>query len=93
MITELDARDHRLPADEAERDCRVAATYRDYLDVMLDQPRLRSIGVWGLSDRYSWLTWHEPRDDGLPVRPLPFDHEMKRKPAWNAIANALSGGL
>lgn len=89
MITELDVRDHKLPADVIERDCRVAATYRAYLDVVLDQPRLRSITVWGLSDRYSWLVEFEPRDDGNPVRPLLFDHEMKRKPAWNAIANAL----
>lgn len=90
MITELDVRDHTLPADIAERDCRVASTYQAYLDVVLDQDRLRSLAVWGLSDRYSWLNEFEPRDDGLPVRPLPLDRDMKRKPAWNAIANTLS---
>lgn len=90
MVTELDVRDHKLPADIAERDCQVAATYHAYLEVVLDNPRLRSIAVWGLSDRYSWLTEFEPRDDGMLVRPLPFDLDMKRKPAWNAIANALA---
>ncbi|MDH3662289.1 MAG: endo-1,4-beta-xylanase [Alphaproteobacteria bacterium] len=91
MVTELDVRDHELAADVAERDCGVAATYQAYLDAVLDQPRLRSLAVWGLSDRYSWLSEFEPRDDGLPVRPLPLDREMKRKPAWNAISKALAG--
>lgn len=91
MITELDVRDRKLPADPAERDCRVADTYRAYLDVVLDNPNLRSIAVWGLSDRYSWLTEFEPRNDGKPVRPLPLDGDLKRKPAWHAISNALGG--
>ncbi len=90
MITELDVRDHELPADPTERDCRVADTYRAYLDVVLDNPNVRSITVWGLSDRYSWLSEFEPRADWRPVRPLPLDADMNRKPAWNAISNALS---
>lgn len=90
MITELDVRDHKLPADVGERDCRVAAVYQAFLDVVLDQPRLRSIAVWGLSDRFSWLSAYEPRDDGLPVRPLPLDQDMQRKPAWTAISRALA---
>ncbi|MEM7044713.1 MAG: endo-1,4-beta-xylanase [Pseudomonadota bacterium] len=90
MVTELDVRDHELPADPSERDCLVAATYQGYLDVVLDQPNLRSIAVWGMSDRYSWLQEFQPRDDGKPVRPLPLDAEMNRKPAWNAISNSLA---
>lgn len=90
MITELDVRDHKLPAGVRERDCTVAATYQAYLDVVLAQKRLRSIAIWGLNDPQSWLNEFEPRDDGQPVRPLPFDQDMNRKPAWNAISNALS---
>ena len=44
--------------------------------------------TWGLSDRGSWLSPHAPRQDGLPVRPLPLDAQLNRKLAWNAIANA-----
>ncbi|MGI9509176.1 MAG: endo-1,4-beta-xylanase [Geminicoccaceae bacterium] len=90
MITELDVRDNSFPADVSVRDCQVAETYRAYLDMMLDQPRLRSITVWGLSDRFTWLGEREPRDDGKPVRPLPFDRDMQRKPAWNAISRSLA---
>lgn len=90
MITELDVRDQNLPADPLTRDCYVADTYRSFLDVVLDKPKVRSVAVWGLSDRYSWLGYFAPRDDGEPVRPLPFDREMRRKPAWSAIAEALS---
>ena len=91
MVTELDVRDENLPAHVKERDCRVAAVYREYLDVLLAQPRLRSLAVWGLSDRYSWLSEFAPRDDREPVRPLPLDAEMNRKPAWHAISEALGG--
>ncbi len=89
MITELDVSDQGLSADKAERDCLIAETYKHYLDVVLANPNVRSLAVWGLSDRYSWLSEFKPRDDGQPVRPLPLDVELKRKPAWNAISNAL----
>jgi endo-1,4-beta-xylanase len=41
--------------------------------------------TWGLSDRRTWLSTAEPRADGLPVRPLPLDADLKRKPAWGEI--------
>jgi endo-1,4-beta-xylanase len=44
--------------------------------------------TWGLGDRYSWLAKFKPREDGLPVRPLPFDESLAGKPAWTATANA-----
>jgi endo-1,4-beta-xylanase len=90
MITELDARDHGLPADETARDCLVAETYRAFLDVVMATPSLRSLAVWGLSDRYSWLNYMESRDDGESMRPLPLDSNLQRKPAWNAISRAIA---
>ena len=91
MITELDVSDDQLPANVEARDCRVAAVYQSYLDMMLEQPRLISLAAWGLSDRYSWLNEFRPRKDDQPVRPLPFDADLRRKPAWQAMAKALSG--
>ena len=90
MITELDVRDQELPSDIERRDCIVADSYKAYLDVLLDKPNIRSIAVWGLSDRYSWLGEFRPRPDGAPVRPLPLDADLKRKPAWIAISDALA---
>lgn len=88
LITELDVSDQGLPADIADRDRLVADAYREYLDVVLDEPAVIAVLTWGLSDRYTWLSEFKPREDGLPVRPLPLDENLERKPAWYAIAQA-----
>ena len=88
MITELDVGDLGLPKDINERDRLVAQHYYDYLTVVLDEPAVIGVLTWGLSDRYTWLSKKRPRSDGLPVRPLPLDRDLNRKPAWYAIAKA-----
>ena len=91
LITELDVNDRRLPADIPTRDAGVAAATRDYLDLTLSYPRLRDVLMWGMADHISWLqTWHEaPRTDGVPMRPLPYDAQLKAKPMREAIAQSL----
>ncbi len=91
LITELDVNDRRLPAATPARDAGVAAAARDFLDVTLAYPRLRDILVWGLADSVSWLqTWDEaPRKDKLPMRPTPFDAQLKAKPMKQAIIDAI----
>lgn len=88
LITELDVVDEELPADLNERDRAVAAAYAEYLSVVLDEPAVIAVLTWGLSDRYTWVSSFFPRSDNLPVRPLPLDHNLDRKPAWSAIARA-----
>lgn len=88
MITEIDVIDKDWPADLATRDRLVAAAYEDYLSVVLEEPAVIGVVSWGLSDRYTWLSSFHPRDDGLPVRPLPLDDTLQPKLAWNAIARA-----
>ncbi len=88
VITELDVRDNREPADIATRDAAVAAQTRAYLDAMLDSPAVLGVLSWGLSDRRSWLNDELPRSDKLPQRPLPLDAALNRKPMWTAIAEA-----
>jgi endo-1,4-beta-xylanase len=88
LITELDVRDQKLPADISTRDRMVAAAYEDYLSVVLDEKAVIAVITWGLSDRYTWLTNFAPRPDKLPVRPLPLNSNLQRKLAWNAIARA-----
>ena len=88
MITELDVRDHKLPEDINVRDRLVAKAYEDFLSVALDEPAVIAVMTWGLSDRDTWLSRYSPRQDGLPVRPLPLDEQLNRKLAWNAIARA-----
>lgn len=88
LITEMDVSDGKLPSNVAVRDRIVAGVYEDYLSVVLDEPAVISVVTWGLSDQYTWLSKDYPRKDGVPVRPLPLDAELKRKLAWNAIARA-----
>jgi endo-1,4-beta-xylanase len=94
QITELDVTDERAPSDIKERDHMVADEYARFLDVALDETAVKVLITWGISDRHSWIVRHETnnlkwRTDDLPSRPLPFDAELARKPAWTAIVNAL----
>lgn len=90
LITELDVADDQLPPAVEVRDRIVAGAYEDYLSVVLDEPAVIAVITWGLSDRYTYLSEFHPRADGLPVRPLPLDQDLKPKLAWNAIARAIT---
>ena len=91
LITEFDVNDRRLPGDIAQRDAGVAAAARDYLELTLSYPRLRDFLLWGMADHISWLqTWDEaPRKDKLPMRPCPYDAQLRAKPLRQAIADAM----
>lgn len=89
IITELDVRDQRLPANIPARDATVASHARAWLDAVLPHPAVLGLLTWGLSDRTTWLNDKFPRADGLPQRPLPLDLDLHRKKLWTAIAGAL----
>ena len=89
LVTEFDVSDRALPSDPATRDAGVAAIAREWLDVTLASPRLKRFLCWGLGDRYSWLQVDQPRADGLPKRPSPYDEQLRPKPLRAAIADAL----
>lgn len=88
LITELDVIDKNLPLNIHVRDRLVAEVYEDYLTVVLDEPAVIAVLTWGLSDRYTWHSSFNPREDKAPVRPLPLDAQLKHKLAWNAIARS-----
>jgi endo-1,4-beta-xylanase len=95
QITELDVTDEAAPADIARRDRLVADAYRRFLDAVLVEPAVKMVVTWGLSDRHSWIVRKETnpvrwRKDGLPSRPLPFDADLRPKPACAAIAAAFA---
>lgn len=90
-ITELDVKDQSLPSNIAARDAGVAAQYHTFLSTVLAHPAVNTVIIWGLSDRLTWLSGQAPRADGLPVRVLPLDDQLQRKPAWTAIVDALNG--
>lgn len=90
MITEMDVSDARCPRDRRVRDTLVAETYRCFLEVVLESCTTLAVQTWGLSDARTWLTTARPRPDGAALRPLPLDRAGRRKPAWHALAAALS---
>ena len=95
QITELDVTDESAPADIPARDQLIADTYRRFLDAALDEPAVKMVVTWGLSDRHSWIVRRETnetkwRKDKLPSRPLPFDANLQLKPAYTAIAEAFA---
>ncbi|QKE02862.1 endo-1,4-beta-xylanase [Nocardioides marmotae] len=89
LITELDVLDEGLPKAPRPRDRKVADVYRHYLDVTLDEPAVKAVIAFGLTDRYTWLEEDQPREDGAPRRPLAFDRSLRPKPAYTAISNAI----
>jgi endo-1,4-beta-xylanase len=89
FVTELDVQDGTLPANTGARDQAVAQIYSRFLSATLRQPAVRGIVTWGLADPFSWLGGYRPRNDGLPVRPLPFDAEFQPKAAYYAMAATL----
>ena len=88
-ITELDVNDQMLAGTVAERDAVVADHYRAFLKVALLEPAVKMVNTWGLSDRHTSKSTLLPRADGAEVRPLPFDRDLRPKPAAFAIAEAL----
>jgi endo-1,4-beta-xylanase len=90
MITELDVSDQYAPADIAVRDAVVADAYQEILSCVLSVPATAAVVTWGLSDIHTWLSTSRPRSDARPVRPLLYADTMRKKPAWNAVAKALS---
>lgn len=90
VITELDVKEDNKRASLAERDRRVADEAASYLAVALEEPAVRGVVTWGLSDRHSWL---QDQSRGLPSpseaprlnRGLPYDAALTRKDMYWAL--------
>jgi endo-1,4-beta-xylanase len=89
LITEMDVIDDGLPDAVGPRDRGVADVYRRYLDVVLDERAVISVTQYGLSDRWTEENDDNPRADGAARRPCPYDEDLKPKPSYYAIRNAL----
>ncbi len=91
LVTEFDVHDAPLPADFTARDRSIAALGRAYLDLTLSFPQVNALLCWGLMDTHSWLQGRNPRSDGLPKRPTPYDNHYLPKPLRESVAAALRG--
>jgi endo-1,4-beta-xylanase len=90
MITELDVNDVKISGTDQERDAAVARHLEEYLDIVFSVERPMSIATWGLSDRSTWLRQFYKRADGTPLRPLPLDANLNRKPMWAVLARYMA---
>ncbi|HEY8381157.1 MAG TPA: endo-1,4-beta-xylanase [Microvirga sp.] len=90
MITEMDVTDRASPRAISQRDAEVAAAYRRFVTLVLEECRVLSVATWGLMDSQSWLPGFRPRPDGAPMRPLLLDSAFRRKRAWAAMREALA---
>ncbi len=91
LITEMDVLDDGVPADIKTRDAAVADTYARYLEVALDEPAVVLLMTFGLTDRFTWLQEGYPREDEAERRPLPFDADLRPKPAYDALLGGIAG--
>jgi endo-1,4-beta-xylanase len=92
LVTELDVDDSGGPPDVTLRDQAVADEARRFLDVMLDCPATSTVMTWNLSDRYvdAPTDW-KLKLRGWRYRKTPYDTAMRKKPLWDAMAQAFSG--
>lgn len=88
LVTEMDVRERELPADLETRDRLVAEQYYKYLSFILQFKSVKTILLWGLTDRHTWIAQSLARPDRLPVRPLPFDADFKPTASYNMILRA-----
>ncbi|GGP75458.1 endo-1,4-beta-xylanase [Streptomyces melanogenes] len=83
-LTELDIR-MALPADTAKL-AQQADWYGRVTGACLAVKRCVGITVWGYSDRHSWIPSTFPGEGAA----LPWDENLRHKPAYDAIRQALT---
>jgi endo-1,4-beta-xylanase len=84
MVTELDVIDWETAPGNAAQDETAYGLVADLLDGVFAWKAPDAVIVWGISDRYSWISEVLPRPDGHPDRPLPLDRDMRPKP-WMSL--------
>ncbi|MEQ1576826.1 MAG: endo-1,4-beta-xylanase [Hyphomicrobium sp.] len=90
-ITELDVNDHAFPDDIEERDAKVAGMYRRFLAAVLPIKAVRTLTLWQMADHTSWVYYQNAAktpEAARHPRPLIYDANFNRKPAWFALAQA-----
>jgi endo-1,4-beta-xylanase len=88
VVSELDVTEKGTETKLADRDAAIARELDRYLSVVLQERAVACVVTWGLSARYTWLASYAPRPDGEPLRPLPYDADLRPTRAWQAIAAA-----
>lgn len=88
-ITELDVNLFGLPGSQEQKWARQAEIYRDVVQAGIDAG-VKSITIWGIDDKDSWLLRPEFQNLGGGDAPLIFDDNYNPKPAYFAIRDTLA---
>lgn len=90
-ITECDVDDRAISGSIEERDRAVARIYSDFLTPVLAHKAVMVLTFWQLADHTSWLYYGALEQGRTPLpRPLLLDSSFARKPAWHAVAAAIT---
>ncbi len=88
FVTEMDVNDRELSSNDKLRDDEVAKLYREYLELVLRDPAVKTVLTWGITDRNTWLNGEDARKDHLPERCLPFDARLEPVEAFFGMRDA-----
>jgi endo-1,4-beta-xylanase len=90
-ITELDVNLINLRGAQSEKWKKQAQVYKDVVEACVESAVCKSVTIWGVSDRFSWLLNPEiqQRFNLRGEAPLIFDENYNPKPAYFAIRDAL----
>ena len=75
---------HELPPAMQEK---LAKRYGEIVTIIVSRPAVTMIGFWGTHDGRSWLNDFQVK--GRTNYPLLFDRDLKPKPAYNSVIQAL----
>ncbi|MFF9839415.1 endo-1,4-beta-xylanase [Streptomyces sp. NPDC013740] len=84
-VTELDIR-MNLPATPSTLATQ-ATWYADYVKACLDVAQCVGVTIWDYTDKYSWIPAVFPGEGAA----LPYDEDLRPKPAYHAIRKVLGG--
>lgn len=87
-VTEFDAR-IRLFGEEPDPYQAQGDYTAEYARICIENPACIGFTVWGLSDASTWFDWVTPFNKMRPNDPLLFDVNLKPKPAYAQIREAL----
>ena len=87
-MTELDVR-LRLFGKEQDPYQAQGDQFRKIVEVCLDDPACDGVTLWGLTDGANWMDSVPPFKWKSPNAPNVFDEEMRKKPAYFGIKEAL----
>lgn len=87
-VTEFDAR-IRLFGEEPDPYQAQGDYMAEYARICIENPACIGFTVWGLSDASTWFDWVPPFNKMVPNDPLLFDMNLRPKPAYAQIREAL----